>query len=136
MTATLSHYTITTGHLRESPRSEVSDEVIAALAPLLVTGEHAMPHPPGYSVRVTLEQGVLAATVSNRDGMPLVTMFVCVHDVGLLQVCGLTGAKPAYTLALPALLVETHPALAQDHDAIGWLPDFERCLAWTFVERP
>lgn len=130
----LCHYTITTGHARQSPRSEVSDGILDFLAPLLATGEHEMPRFSEYRVRVTIEGSTLEATVSRGD-TPLVTTFVVVDQAGLDRVLRATGCIPAVALTLPAALVETHPTLQLDRDAIGWLGDFERCLAWAWIER-
>jgi hypothetical protein len=129
---TLAHYTIETGDLRDSPRDEVTID-LAILAPLLRSGDHALPGPPGYRVRVTTDQGVLAATVS-RGPAPLVTVFVCATLEALALAIKVTGTIPAKPLAAPAALVQTHPTLHLDKDAIGWLGDFERCLAWAWVD--
>ena len=131
--ADLCHYTINTGHVRQSPRSEVTID-LALLAPLLRTGEHVMPHLADYGLRVTVDGDVLAATV-HRGPAPLATVFVCSTQQGLDAVLRLTGCIPSVPLTLPAALVETHPTLTLDPDAVSWLGDFERCLAWAFLER-
>lgn len=134
---TINHYTITTGHNRVSPRSEVSDDVIAALRPMLRTGEHAMPGGfDGYRVRVTIEGSVLAATVSHvvpGVAVPLVTMLAVRDAEGLARAVRVTGAIPASELTAPAVLVEVH-ASASGNEALDWLGDFERCLAWAWIE--
>lgn len=132
----LAHYTVTTGHLRQSPRSEVSDDVIAALLPLLVPGEHPMPAPPGYRLRVTLAGTALAATVLTSGGAPLATVYACADqpalDAALHAVREqLTDREPA--LLPPAALVVLHPTIALDPGASDWLGDFERCLAWAWI---
>jgi hypothetical protein len=131
--SSLNHYTITTGNNRVSPRSEVGPEAIAMCAPLLRTGEHEIPGPPGYRVRVTVDGTALAATVS-RDGAPLVTAYVCPDASALAAALRATGAIPAVALTPPALLVDVHPTASGD-PALEWLGDFERCLAWAFLER-
>jgi hypothetical protein len=134
MTNQLCHYTIATGHTRRSPRFEVSDGIIEVLRPLLAAGEHDLPRFPGYRVRVTIEGTTLAATLLSKCA-PLVTTFVVLDEPGLEGVLTVTGCKPSGTISLPAALVETHPTLALDQDAVGWLGDFERCLAWAWIER-
>lgn len=62
MIRTIQHYTIESGHCRESPRSEVSDAAIAALRPLMVDGERDLPGPAGYRLRVTIAHSSLAVT--------------------------------------------------------------------------
>lgn len=46
----LAHLTLATGHLRMSPRSEVADATLTALAPLLAAGEGDVPGMPGMYV--------------------------------------------------------------------------------------
>lgn len=130
---TLNHYTITTGHNRVSPRSEVTAEVIAALQPLLSSGEHAMPGPPGYRVRVTIDGSALAATVRRGDS-PLVTVLVCPDATALARATRATGAIPSVPLSPPVLLIDVHPTASGD-PSLSWLGDFERCLAWAWIER-
>lgn len=91
MTRTLSHYTITTGDLRASPRSEVGEDAIAALRPLLRTGTHDLPHPAGYRLRVTVDGDALAATVLAPDGAPLVTSYVAPTREALARIVTATG---------------------------------------------
>jgi hypothetical protein len=127
------HYTITTGHCRQSPRSEVSAAAIAVLTPLLRDGEHWLPAPfASYRLRITVAGSTLAATVLSHVAGPLVTVLVCLDDVGLAQALRTTGAIAAVPLHAPAVLVELHPALSRDPDAAGWLGDFERCLGWAW----
>jgi len=131
----LAHYTITTGHLRMSPRSEVPDDVIDVLRPLLVTGEHVMPHPPGgYRLRVTVDGTALAATVLTASGVPLATTTVAPDAESLTHALRATGAKPAKPISAPAALVDVYPTLSTDHSASRWVGDFERCIAWSWNE--
>ncbi|MCL2779619.1 MAG: hypothetical protein FWD73_16635 [Polyangiaceae bacterium] len=131
----MQHYTIETGHCRESPRSEVSDAVITALTPLLVSGTHKLPAPRGYQMRVTVDGQQLAATALTPSGAPLVTAVVAVDDAGLSAVLRATGAHPAIPLRAPALLVTIHPTIALDAGASSWLGDWERCVAWAWIDR-
>lgn len=128
---TLNHYTVTTGHNRVSPRSEVGPEAIAACAPLLVAGEHEMPGFPGYAVRVRSVEGWLTAIVFAPSGDCLVTMHVVRDQRALGAALRLTGAKLAAPILSPAVLVEVEPT---NDSALAWLGDFERCLAWAWIE--
>lgn len=130
---TLCHYTIATGHVRQSPRSEVDDDVIAVLRPLLRSGDHRLPGPPGYRLRVTIDGTVLAATVT-RGPAPLATVMVCLDQAGLDRALEATGTIPAVRLTLPCALADLHPTLAMDMEAAGWIGDLERCLAWAWIE--
>ena len=108
--------------------------MIDALRPLLASGEHDMPGPPGYRLRVTIDGATLAATVF-RGPAPLATVWTCLDDRGLAEVLRVTGARPAVLLAPPCVLASLHRTMTLDPDAIGWLGDFERCLAWAWSER-
>lgn len=129
----LNHYTITTGHNRVSPRSEVSAEAIAAVGPLLSAGNHQMPGFGDYVVRVTIEGAVLAATVQ-RGRKPIATAIVCADEAGFSAALKSTGCIPAVVLTPPALLVDVYATAAGD-SALEWVGDFERCLAWAWLER-
>lgn len=129
---TLNHYTITTGHNRVSPRSEVGVGVAESLATMCRAGTHPMPGFAGYTVLVRIEGAVLAATVE-RGAVPLVTMLVCRDADGLQRAIRVSGCIPAVSLAAPAVLVDVHATAAGD-PALDWLGDFERCLAWAWIE--
>lgn len=133
MTATLYHYTIDTGHGRDSPRSEVSPAALAACRALLRLGTHPLPLPGGYSVRVERNGPWLAATVLGARGAPLLALHVVRDPVGLRAVLDASGCRSAAPITLPAALVETLPGLASDLGATEWLGDFERCLAWAYL---
>lgn len=128
------HYTIDTGHSRDTSRDEIDDAAIELLTPLLSNGDHSLPHPfERYRLRVTIVDGTLAATVYSGPA-PLVTTYVVTDAAGLAEVLRITGAIPAAPLTPPAIIVQTHPSIVADRDAIGWLGDFERCLGWAWVE--
>lgn len=130
---TLCHYTITTGHARTSPRSEVSAEAIEALRPLLRTGLHVLPGPPGYRLRVTVAGRTLAATVYSGEA-PLVTSFIVLDQAGLGAALRASGAFPRVPITLPAVLDDVHETASLDHDAMSWTGDLARCLGWAWVE--
>lgn len=128
------HYTIDTGHCRNTTRDEVSDDILELLSPLLRNGDHSLPHPfERYRLRVTIVGRSLAATVYSGPA-PLVTTYVVTDAAGLAEVLRITGAIPATPLTPPAIIVQTHPSIVVDRDAIGWLGDFEKCLGWAWVE--
>lgn len=135
------HLTLTTGHMRESPRSEVSDATIAALTPLLATGQHALPGVVGYGLRVTIERGALVATVlhaarvhDHRYAIPMATVGAAADSEALEALRQLYGDAMAQVTSAPACVVELHDTLALYPHAAEWLGDLERCLAWAWVE--
>ena len=142
MDRTLSHYTLTTGHLRASPRSEVGAGIVEILAPLLVDGAHEMPGPWGYTVRVRTTGATLRADVLRAEAQTplfrlapelLVSFWVCLDADGLKLAIREAAHPCAVDVALPACLVQIHPGLTNDQ-AMHWLGDFERCLAWAWIE--
>lgn len=142
----LNHITLSTGHNRRSPRSEVSDDVTAWLSPWLdklLAGESVLPLPEpslaAYSAAAHIEQGGLVMTVfagadalvmfavagRSRQSDPLWAYMTAQHNAA----AGL--AAPA----VPWLAVALRPGLAEHSAATEWLGDFERCVAWTWLEQ-
>ena len=160
---TLAHLTLNTGDSRPSPRSEVRDEVIAALELLVRRGQGSLPGDLArYQVEIIRDvPGTAAFTVTNTavdrsdllpPGLPLVTCFVCWRQAVAVdfwvavtkQVRELSATFPPRTipdhfpprpLRAPWLAVLIWPTLALDPAASAWLGDFERCVAWTLIER-
>lgn len=127
---TLAHYTLTTGHMEASPRSAVADDTMATLRPMLTDGDHVMPGFGGYSVATTTHGSRLRACVRGPHGATIVMDVVCAaEDLARLG----RQHKRELNVPLPACLVEILPAATVD-PAVHWVGDFERCLAWAWVE--
>jgi hypothetical protein len=79
MKQTIEHITLNSGHTRHSPRSEVSDEIIAALQDGItaaLSGRRvAVPNCPGYTMTAGANGGCLMATIWGGES-PLVTVGV------------------------------------------------------------
>ena len=150
MASELHHITLTTGHDRISPRDEVYDETIAELTPWLAgvceNSPQQMPMPEsaagmnGYYTVVGIPHGGngLVVTVYGA-GEPLVTFGVAQDAiVGADLWCRLIGrfgvAPGVEKPPEPWCGVVTHPALMFDGEAAWWLGDFERCVAWAWIE--
>ena len=156
--AYLNHITLSTGHTRRSPRAEVSGETLARVAPWLAAlVESGQPAPlpvsglSDYTGHATVVDGALIVTISGAaltDGPmagnapPLVTLGVAQrsrHGAALWPL--MTGpvmphAKPSIQRpGEPWAAVAIWPTLAMHPDAIGWLGDLERCIAWAWLER-
>lgn len=129
---TIAHLTLATGHMRASPRSEVGDDAIRALAPLMRGGRHPVPGFPDHEAKVTTHEGALMATVF-RGEIPLVTFAVATDAASLASIVRLLEVTERLTI--PACVVQLLPTAHLDPDAMHWLGDFERCLAWAWVER-
>jgi hypothetical protein len=128
------HVTLTTGHTRVSPRGEVADQVLAACEPLLAPGRHRIPGVMGgYELVVPVCQHGWAGTVY-QGSVPVATIGVADDEASaseiwpaLVKMHG--GGAPAQP-PLPWCAVVLH-AVAPAYE---WLGDFERCLAWAWLE--
>lgn len=148
----LEHVTANTGHVRTSPRSEVADEVLSHLRPLLalsaVTGARIGVRHPGdpWTWEATEAPGALAVKVLAPDGRP-VARFAAGADAGgharaAWDAVAAEGAKHPASLARPPapwLIVALLPALADWPGCVDpargeWLPDFQRCIAWAWLD--
>ena len=145
------HLTITTGHTRKSYRNEVASDIIDTLQATLsaaIAGQ--LPPLPGDLSGYHLSAGAvgrcLMATVwappkavPSRP-TPLVTIGVaarsrCAADLwGRLVESHPAPLQPAMPDA-PWCAVQLQPGIMSDIGAMGWLGDFERCLAWAWLER-
>lgn len=148
---TLRHLTLESGQLRESPRSEVRDDVIARLRPLVVqaiTGERTkIPDVPlDCSLNGGREQDAIALTIwgpgprDDQQPTPLVMMGVAPTVRGsreLWRALRLNPIVPLANAALPLppwLCVRVMPGLALHPATWAWISDLERCLAWAWIE--
>lgn len=137
----LKHYTLNTGHTRASPRAEVADNVLPVVAPLLLPGTHRVPGVRGgYELVVPASPAGWLGTVFQAKA-PIATIGIAAteEDAAVIWPAMLANYKPdspwymqpAKQPALPwcsALLFLNAPA----HE---WLGDFERCLAWAWIEQ-
>lgn len=127
------HLTLNTGHGRMSYRFEVDDYIVAMIAGWL--DADAFDLPGGYHCVLTYRSvSCFEAEVYSTTGERLVRMvFAGDPDHGpamWLRIAGHENAKPRE----PWLAVSIDDELAFDLEAATWLGDFERCLAWGFVE--
>lgn len=136
------HLTLNTGHSRVSPRSEVSDETIAALRPVVTAGRGLIPGPAGYVLQRTrvrtCELFIVARLVEGGDTVPLVAGVIAKNAMDLIGAwrlaCEVGNADIAMPLSAPWLAVYMYPTVASDPESLGWLGDLERCIAWAIME--
>jgi len=143
------HLTLNSGHLRESPRSEVREEMIALLRPVVhqaLTAEPAaIPHtdPPCTLSGGTAEDGC-ALTIwgppLGEQRIPIVTVGIALSARSSRQVWRALrdhAPLPLPEVAIPLppwLAVRIDPGLALYPQTQHWLGDMERCLAWVWME--
>ena len=143
------YYTLNTGHSRVSPRSEIGADVLPRMAPLLAAGEHDLGELAevfaGYRLVVPhCEAGYFAKLY--RGDRPLLSLAVAATAdeavvwpalEGLyLRLTELPGLHAADSQAprRPGSLPWVAVALADPLAVPFWAGDFERCLAWAFVQ--
>jgi hypothetical protein len=147
------HITVNTGHVRWSPRDEVDRRLLSLLRDHLHAALHGrapVPGFPAFATHATHEQNVLMATISRRrdEGwVPIVTLAV-VPASGDLQgiwtllrrgpsALPIADAPPPDVSAGPWCLVRLWDVVALlPREELEWLGDYERCLAWAWLEVP
>lgn len=154
----LNHITLSTGHIRRSPRAEVSGETLARVSPwlaALLESSQSAPLPVSglsdYAAIAQVFDGGLIVTISGpaptsvpMDGKapPLISMGVAKrsrHGEALWAL--MTGpVMPPVHPGLqrpgePWAAVAIWPTIALHPDALEWLGDLERCIAWAWLGR-
>lgn len=144
------HLTLNTGHVRHSPRDEVASDVIAAMIPLTQPGSYDLGTfglaLQGWRLEVPACPAGYYATLYGGS-MPVLSLAVArtTEDADIVwpalersyrQVTDLPGSRGADFEApyrpnrLPWLAVALLFPLA----CPAWAGDFERCLAWAWLE--
>ena len=154
----INHLTITTGHNARTSRADVADDVLAIVVPWLQsivnTGQKSpLPVPAlrHFSAIAYVQDGGLIVTVygpsvPHLDGQPAITDIPLVtfgvaqrsrHSEPLWAMLMANFEHPAGIKqpATPWCAVAVHPSITAHADAIGWLADFERCVAWAWITR-
>lgn len=146
----LTHKRAKTGRWRFVPRSEVESALLDAMTPILAEidywgQERAIPGFPGWEWQVwSPDRATLVAHVGSPLEPLVLTFAVAVEDVpeartAWRNICNApdvlspldSGAPPAAPWLLTA---RREGALAHSTEALAWLPDFCRCVAWGWVE--
>jgi hypothetical protein len=160
MSPYINHLTLATGDNRRSPRAEVGDDTLAALVPWLDSLTSApgvrLPLPVAslshYAATATVEAGALLCTVwapagpfqpgrpAPGEGLPIVTFGVAQRSRHGAALWALLARQFAVRPGLqrpsePWCAVVLLPAALHYPDAMGWLGDFERCVAWAWISR-
>jgi hypothetical protein len=155
----INHITLSTGHLARTSRADVADETLAVLAPWLNAGLREptnMPLPvpslSHYSAKITLGGGALLVTIMAPGGphtagrqyhgkvVPLATVGVAQRSRQTIDLWAMMvaqyGAVPGLQQpGTPWCAVALHAGLAAYPNAVHWLGDLERCLAWAWITR-
>lgn len=154
----LNHVTLSTGHVRRSPRHEVADAVLHDLRPVLARAIETSERIPliydvsHFSVRASVESGALLLSLFGPVGphsrgkphagetIPLMTMGVAQRsrqggDLWARMVAQF-GASPGLKKPEePWCAVVLHEPSLGYPESLEWLGDFERCAAWAWITR-
>ena len=139
----LTHATASTGHSRRSYRSEVADDVVAAVKswlPDLMAGRPRGVLHDRYAVRCEWSNGKSIGFVVDRlddlmRPVDIVRIAVCRHSKRAApswQFVGGKDAPPRVPFVAADLLTDNIEAA--DLMALPVIADFERCLAWAWLE--
>lgn len=147
----LNHITLQTGHTRKSDRSELSTQVLAYCTDLITQcllnpdKKIAIDNLDGYFFSAgNIGANSLFGTVwhGQKQPVPLVTLIIAKKSrnaTKLWQELHRHCVAPAVTdinnaPQVPWCAVSLTPMAGDYADALGWLGDFERCLAWAWVD--
>ena len=144
----LHHETLNTGHIAVTDRREVMDEAIVVLQPwieeLLSTDEpRPLPFPPspcralaeavgdGLLLRLLDSQGQAMVTFGCGDGQRADALWRQMQRAYRGGQAKVPGAPDG-----PWCLVQIGPPSLELLEALPWLGDFERCVAWSRLAEP
>lgn len=155
MKTSIEHLTLNTGHSVPSPRSEVSDEIIALVQrELLPRSESAIPGVgAGWKVKLS-RLGTAQMFDIHYFGTPVVSCGLATdteaadlvwpqlrnlhsHARGCLETLPSEWPfEPVKPRSVPWLGVVLLPTVVMvPPEDLDWLGDFERCLAWGILEK-
>lgn len=144
------HITLTTGHTRESPRSEVGDQVLPVVQDLLyraLVGERVpVPGVPQLcTMRASAADSALLITVYTEGGqsVPIVTFGIACHERDSRPLWEMLHDSAAHTPiktnrekppSAPWCAARIEVGSAIHQQPMDWVGDFERCIAWGWME--
>lgn len=154
----INHTTLTTGHNARTSRADVADDVLAIVAPWLqsiVGAGQKSPMPvqalSHFSAIAYVQDGGLIVTVYGPDGphergqpanadIPLVTFGVAQRSrhsepLWAMLLANFDHPEGIKQPGTPWCAVVMHLSIMAYADAIDWLADFERCVAWAWITR-
>lgn len=133
------HVTLQTGHSSRSYRADVSDATIETLLPLVrADGEYPIPSVADRRLRVTRTGRLLLATILAES--PICTLAIADRSVGAQKLWQMihkgteAATDPEKPPRAPWCAARFELGLTAHLDDREWLSDFQRCLAWTWIE--
>jgi len=154
----INHITLSTGHCRPSPRAEVDDETLAILGPWLDQARKSgniepLPVAPlsHYGAMVIKDVGLVVTIYGPRgphtpgqshsgEWLPLVTLGIAQRsresgDLWASLLAHLGGKTGIMAPTPPWVAVSIHDTIASYPEALQWIGDLERCIAWAWITR-
>jgi len=126
MAQELTHVSITSGHSRSSTRSEVHDEMIERLQPIIAAGEGEV---GGVHIRIETKQSF---TLAWHPGLPAVRCwFAHESNPTTWMAAGGQGPEPLASWVTVELLAGARRCSAEEMFMLG---DAERCVTWALLE--
>ena len=135
----LYHLTIHTGHLRMSPRGEVDDSSIQAASQWIESGTQTNPLFPGYTFTYEPAGANLVSHLLH-NGQRVLSFVVGVDHQAQQLVKTVAAELAPYwheeTLPLPfcAVFFDADIDRSPTEDKL-WFGDYERVVAWTWIEK-
>lgn len=134
---TIAHLTLDTGHVRNSPKSDVEGDVVEALSPIVKRGKGEI---AGWDIRMV--QGAAPGSAGftlNHGGLWIASSYMAWAVEGDAPQWGLVRQlyQPKITKpsCLPWLAVKLMSGSARaSFDVMMEAGDLERCIAWTALE--
>lgn len=143
----LHHITVNTGHSRRSERGEVSDDIIRIMRQWLddmsAGGVRALTNNGNVACRLGRHNGKMAefvVSIGHGAQTDALRFVVCRHSKYKAEAWTLAGGQgnPPQTpfLAVKLLMPEAEMmTLGASLEDIFMLGDFERCIAWAWLDR-
>lgn len=141
----LSHLTMTSGHINLSPRSDVCDEAIALLTPIIRAGGGKVPIDDG-NIAIAIARAKDGATIQILcDAIPCILCALAWRpDTSsqwwdkLLEIARLSDVIAPVLRQPPApwlgvIILPTCVLLTREQ--MQMMGDLERCIAWTILEQ-
>lgn len=142
MSKYLHHVTLDTGDVGTFLRSTMSDAAMAHIAPHLrravENGRDTIPT-TDYKVMTSAAQSFLLATIFDAHDTPILTFGVATKSRSAGRLWELLtkdrplGVEPGSPPPPPWLAARMEPG-ASFMTLQGWMPDYERCIAWAWIE--
>lgn len=138
----LYHVTVTTGHARKSPRSEVSDDTINILKTWIsdmlkgdlrgIVDSHYSCRAGQYNAKMI--EFIISRLSDDFKQVDLVRFVVCNHSRRKNVAWALVGGK-GDAPDTPFCAVQLFDNfLLQDLEHLSFFGDFERCIAWAWLD--